>query len=121
MIFSRIPREYHYQMSNEVDTSIGFAVFVAKLVLNNGGIIPTNLEKMYQDWKKKKICKFSPSRLSKEMEEQKDKSKGECQYIHMRKAVKGTLCGIITKNGNEYCPKHLAYVKLKERKALCGV
>ena len=102
----------------EEEKAIGFAIHMARLVLNNGGIIPSNLEKMFKDWDKKAIKVYNPSSLLKMDITPKNKENGECIYIHQRKADKGKACGVVTKNGNEYCPKHLAYVKLKEKKGL---
>ena len=101
-------------------SAVEFARYIGNLVLRNGGIFPVNMEKLYEDWKDGKVKKFNPNPMKKEEIVKKDTSVGECKYIHQRKAVRGTVCGVITKNGNEYCPKHLAYVKLKERKANGG-
>ena len=106
--------------SEQIDKqTIEFARCLANLVLKNGGIFPSDLERYFQDWSKKQIKKYNPSELIKDNIEEKVNVAGECKYVHMRKAVKGTVCGAKTRNG-DYCAKHLAYVKLKAKKALEG-
>jgi hypothetical protein len=100
------------------DKAIEFAVFLSRLVLKNGGTIPSRTEELFDDWMNDCVKMLNPSPLVKEEVVKKNNVKGECRYVHQRKANKGTLCGVHTKGGRDYCPKHLAYIKLKEKKSL---
>lgn len=104
--------------------AVNFAELVTKLCLNNGGKLP-ELDKLYDDWKAGTLSKFEPTKVSKVYEDKgciHKESKGTetfCIYVHKRKQVKGTKCGVSTKHGNSYCPKHLAYIKILQKKGEC--